>query len=236
MSNVPHVEVCYRLGIKRALSIRETTNTEIVYIEADRYPLSIRISKQQLNFWLTLKTYLEENPGHPLAALIEHGRSINLKYLGYYDNLARLYNTPQNCQKLQREKFRNESAEKIRQKALNDDESRFGVYQLINSELTPPRQRSDILEFERILVTRYRSGSHNLRIETGQMCNPSLPREERICCCDTGIQSLCHVLFQCPLLNELYNEYAFTSIEEKFNRGNIAKFLIEMEQKLGVKV
>ena len=67
ISKVNHAEVAYRLGLKRALSIRETTNTEIVHIEADKYPLQIRVSKQQLNFWLKLKDYLLENPGHPLG-------------------------------------------------------------------------------------------------------------------------------------------------------------------------
>lgn len=47
-ANINSIEVTYRSGLKRALSIRESTNTEIVYIEANRTPLNIRISKQQL--------------------------------------------------------------------------------------------------------------------------------------------------------------------------------------------
>ena len=45
ISKIPSAEVTYRLGLKRALSLRDTTNTEIVYIEAGRYPLSTRIAK-----------------------------------------------------------------------------------------------------------------------------------------------------------------------------------------------
>ena len=33
-SNIPVLETTYRLGLKHALSIREGTNTEIVYIES----------------------------------------------------------------------------------------------------------------------------------------------------------------------------------------------------------
>ena len=235
-SNVSPVEVTYRFGLKRALSIRDTTNTEIVYVEADRYPLSSRIAKQQLKFWISLNTYLAENPEHPLAGLIEHGRRIHLKYLAYYDNLEREYQNPDNCQKCLHEKFRSDCAGKIRQNAGNDEDSRFGVYHSVNPQLTPPAQRSDVLEVERIVVSRYRSGSHNLRIETGRMCNPSIPREERMCCCNSGIQSLQHIFFDCPLLAELHEEFAFTSIEEAFHRVDIARFFIQMERKLGINV
>ena len=198
--------------------------------------MSIRITKQQLNFWINLNTYLHENPEHPLSSLIEHGRRINLKYLAYYDNLEREYQNPQNCQNHLRDKFRSDCETKIRQKAEanNDDDSRFGVYRLVNPQSASPAQRSDVLELERIIVSRYRSGSHNLRIETGRMCNPSIPREERMCSCQSGVQSLRHILFDCPMLVELRGEYEFTSVEEAFSRNDIAKFLIEMERKLGI--
>ena len=39
-ASVKSIEVAYRLYLKRALSIRESTNTEIVYLEANRYPNS----------------------------------------------------------------------------------------------------------------------------------------------------------------------------------------------------
>jgi hypothetical protein len=41
-------------------------------------------------------------------------------------------------------------------------------------------------------------------------------------------------LFDCPLLVELHREYEFTSVEDAFNRDDIAKFLIEMERLLGI--
>ena len=233
-ANVPSLEVAYRLGLKRALSVRETTNTEFVYIEADRYPLFIRLSKQQLKFWITLSTYLEENPEHPLAGLIECGRNINLKFIKHYDNLQQEFGDPQNCQKLLSERFREEWETKIKRKAGNDEQSRCGVYLLVNPQLAPPKQRHDILEIERIMISRYRSGSHNLRIETGRMTYPLIPREERICCCNAGVQSMHHVLFDCPLLAELHEEYGFTSMEDAFDRVDIGQFFMKMEHELGI--
>ena len=35
-ANVSNLEVVYRFGLKRALSVRENTNTEVVYLETDR--------------------------------------------------------------------------------------------------------------------------------------------------------------------------------------------------------
>ena len=194
---------------------------------------NILISKQQ-KFWNSLSEYLGENPGHPLAALIQQGKEMNLKYVTYYENLAREFHTPEELQKQLIEKYHNAWGESIRQKAGNDEQSRCGVYLLVNPGLTPPKQRNNILEWERILITRYRCGSHNLRIETGRLCNPSIPRIERYCSCSTDVQSLHHVLFDCPLIVDLHHEYAFTSIEEALNRDDVSRLLLKMERQLGI--
>ena len=132
------------------------------------------------------------------------------------------------------ERCRNEWETRIRQKAGDDDQSRCGVYLLVNPNLTIPTQTTNTLETERILTSRYRCGSHNLRIETGRMGNPFIPREERRCPCNTGVQSLHHVLFECPTLVHLHEEFNFTSIGEALNRGDIAMFLLKMERLLGI--
>ena len=233
-ANVKTLEVAYRFGLRRAISLRENINTEILYVEADRCPISTRISKQQLNFWIKLNSYLQENPEHPLLGIVEYARSINLRYIAYYDNLQQEYTKPQNCQKQLCEKFRNECTDIIRQKGADDVGSRCGVYLQVNPQIQPPEQR-DILEMERILLSRYRTGSHSLRIETGRMSNPLIPREERLCRCNTGVQSLHHVMFECPILADLHNEYRFVSIDDAFKREDVTQFLMKMESKLGIK-
>ena len=111
-------------------------------------------------------------------------------------------------------------------------DSRLGVYLNVNPNLISPIQRSDILEFERVLVTRYRCGSHNLKIESGRLCNPKIPREERICSCNTNIQTLRHCLFECPLLHEIHQEYEYTSVEEAFSSPDIIDLLMKIENLL----
>ena len=151
----------------------------------------------------------------------------------YY--LVSTYDTPDNCERMLIEEFRNANTRKIREKAYNDVDSRLGVYLQINPQLVSPNKPTDILESERVLVTKYRCGSHNLRIETGRMCNPTIPRDESICLCNTGVQSLTHCLFDCPLLHELYEEFDYTSIAEAFLLPDIAKLIMKMKSLLRIK-
>ena len=104
-------ETVTSLHSRRALSIRERTNTEIVLK-----------SKQQLSFWLNLNSYLLKNPEHPLKRLIEYGERINVNYLRFYTNLETMYQTPQNC------RLNEEYKTKIRTQALIDTDSRSVVY------------------------------------------------------------------------------------------------------------
>ena len=233
-STVNSIEVTYRHGLKRSLSVRETTNTEIVYIEANRLPLNIRITKQQLNFWIKLQSYLNKNPNHPLKDLIEQGLSMNLPYLKYYKNLEASYITPKNCENTLTTVFRANNRTNITTKANNDPDSRFGVYLLVNPNLSSPAQNYATFEFERVLLTRYRSGSHNLRIETGRLCCPKIPRENRTCLCELGIQSIRHCLFECPLLREVVQRVEFTTLEEAFNSPDFVNMLMDIERVLKI--
>ena len=70
ITNVQSLETSYRFGLKRALSVRDSTCNEIVYIETGRSSLCARISKQQLSFWKKLGAYIDENPNQPLKSLI----------------------------------------------------------------------------------------------------------------------------------------------------------------------
>ena len=91
-------------------------------------------------------------------------------------------------------------------------DSRLGTYLLVNGSLSIPDHRN-VLEFKRVLLTRYRTGSHNLRIETGRM-QPRVDRENRFCKCETGIQTLTHCFLDCPLLQSLRDRCYVANIED----------------------
>ena len=86
------------------------------------------------------------------------------------------------------------------------------------------------MEFQRTSITRYRTGSHNLAIEKGRMFG-GMERDERLCLCNREIQTVKHVLLNCPLLNQLRTQYGIENVENGvMNDG----FLTEMERVLGI--
>ena len=64
----------------------------------------------------------------------------------------------------------------------NDPLLKLGAYLQVNPDLCKSNN-NNLFEIDRMRVTRYKVGSHNLKIETGRMCNPVLPREDRLCLC-----------------------------------------------------
>ena len=49
----------------------------------------------------------------------------------------------------------------------------------------------DVMEIERILVTRFRTGSHSLAVELGSYSG--ITRGERYCVCGTNVQAVWHM-------------------------------------------
>ena len=66
---------------------------------------------------------------------------------------------------------------------------------------------SHIPEFQRIAFTRIRTSSHRLRVETGRWTRPQNPRENRLCLCNSDVQTESHVLLECPLTAHIRNQY-----------------------------
>ena len=94
-----------------------------------------------------------------------------------------------------------------------------------------PITKVNQMEFERNLITRFRTGCHNLHIEKGRHRNPVIPRDQRLCRCNTGIQTLKHFLLECPILNHLRTDNNLVSVAECITSEVIMKYIIE-----GVKV
>ena len=122
-------------------------------------------------------------------------------YVKYYRNLENTYPDIKACNDSLQENFKNKFMTKIHEAAREDSDSRLGTYLEINPLLSKP-EYSEKHEFQRIIITRYRTGSHNLRIEKDRRL-PNVPREDRLCVCNTGVQSIRHVLQDCPMLNEI---------------------------------
>ena len=141
------LESLYRKGIRYALSIRNNTNNEIVYLESSPVPLFIQIKKRQLQFWKTLQTSFNDNPGNPMKQIIEKTELVNSKYVSYYKHLVNLHKTPTNCQKTLAAAFCDGNQSKIRTKAIADTDSKLGYI---------PKSKSCVKRYEIPITLRTR--------------------------------------------------------------------------------
>ena len=73
------------------------------------------------------------------------------------------------------------------------------------------------MEFERELVTRFRTGSHSLAIEIGRYSNIS--RENRLCSCGNGVQTVWHIMAECCETRDIVNK-TYNSLKEVFEDDN----------------
>ena len=228
--NGNQVEVIYRNGLRTVLGVRPNINNEIIYVESNRFPLKCKIKRQQLKFWTHVKEYIDKNPGSALDLFLKKAREINLPYIRYYENLE-CYISPTNCLKT----FENEFKEKWKlnfETASNDSDIRMGTYLPVNPTLSKPLYHSDLfLETDRLILTRFRCGSHSLLIEKGRFTK--IPREERLCVCNMGVQTVLHCFTQCPLTLPLL-EKSYKNLQEIFEDNKICILLHRICNKLKI--
>ena len=233
-ANVNDVERCYRAGLKTALNVRQNLNTEIVHIESGKMPLRAQIKSMQLKFWSQMKVYVTENPQSALAKVYNMGITAKSSYLIYYQKLESTYVDPKACEESIEKEILNKYQEKIRSQHRNDNDSKLGTYLRINPNLqcyTPKPQT--IMEIERELVTRFRTGSHSLAIEIGRYSN--IPRENRLCSCGLNVQTVWHIFNDCPITRTIVpTEYG--DLKEAFEDGNIHSTLLAMTKKLKIQI
>ena len=170
---------------------------------------------------------MQENPDHYISKLVSKASDSNCSFVKYYKNLEESYTNTDDCEKKLVDDFKTTYKTKIIA-ASNDRDSRLGTYLSINPSLSKPEFK-DKLEFQRVCISRYRTGSHNLKIESGRITNTD--REERLCLCNTGIQSISHVLLHCPMLDTIREKYHVANVVDGIMQEN---FLLEMERTLGI--
>ena len=119
----------------------------------------------------------------------------NIPFIKHYQQLQSKFQNHSSCLN----HYIQESNNKIQNSFSNisDINSPLGTYKVINPELSTPS--FDLNESERILITRYRSGSHYLNIEKGRWRR--IIREHCFCdkCDLQEIQNIFHVLYRCPV-------------------------------------
>ena len=219
------MEVVYRSGLRTALGIRTSINNEIVYIEADRFPLLCKIKKQQLKFWLHVKDYMNKHPKSALETFVLKAMEVNLSYVNYYRDLERTNNSPENCLLHFQTKFKEQW--KLRfEAARSDTDSRLGCYLNVNPSLSKPLYHTNLLlETDRLLLSRFRCGSHSLNVEIGRF--NKVPRNERLCSCGRGVKTVLHCFSDCPMTEPLL-ERRYNCLYDIFQDENICILLYKI--------
>ena len=231
---VNYVEQPYRSGLKTALNVRVNVNNEIVYVETGRWPLNARIKKAQLKFWLFLNSYKLNHPFSAVAKVLDFGLNNNINYLKYYKDLYDNYIDPRSCQISSEKQYLQIYLQKMIQEMEKDENSKLATYYRINPTLEKfvPKPQN-ILEIERELTTRYRTGSHSLAIELGRYSNT--PRENLICICGNYIQTVWHIFLECPLTRTIVNPN-YVNLAEVFADNNLHRKLLLISNKLKVQL
>ena len=147
-------------------------------------------------------------------------------------SLEEKYGSPSNCQKM----LETEYTAKWRSTFDNndDDDSRLGTYLQVNPTLSSPEYLKAVMfETDRLILTRFRCGSHSLAIEKGRYSNT--PRVERLCSCGE-VQTIFHGFTSCPDTRHLLNGKVFTSLNDIFQVENICLLLHQISKVLRLSI
>ena len=146
----------------------------------------------------------------------------NLIFLRHYKQLDQKFTTPDNCYNYYLTEHQTGTRAKIQAKYDLDNNSILGTYLRINPRLQSPKlyREMNCNEHDRKIITRYRTGYHKLKINKGRQSNED--RQNRLCICESDIQTLTHVLFNCPLTANirLCHDIEENDIEQFFNHDN----------------
>ena len=234
-ASLQKAETLYRKAIKITFSMSNNTPNEIVFIETGLTELKSQIYKRQFVFWGKVLKNIEEDPDSEISKVLKMAIDKNIQYLRHYQKLHRDYANKQECYKHYKNCFEIKMKQDIINKTSVPSYSILDDYVLINDNLQSPKFYHEYIltEVDRHIVTRYRCGSHFLKINTGRY-NRS-PIEKRLCKCKQ-VQTLQHVLFEC-ILTEPMRHGNFPSNFNDFFTNSVfaATKLCQMERILKIR-
>ena len=225
------IEVLQRKALKMILDVSKTTPNEIVYIESGFNNLKPSIQKRQLKFFQKVKQDCIDNPSSPISVVFLQALNRNIPFLRHYKKLELAYITPQRCYDEQTNEHQIKCTEKIKEKFDADPDSPLGTYNSINPDLRAPDHNFNVSchELDRKILTKYRTGCHKLKIQTGRFVGEG--RDTRLCSCGTDIQTLSHVIFACPTTFDIRHSLNVhqSSLADFFNNENQIKTALTLK-------
>ena len=221
-SNLSRIETLYRKGIKTCTKMRSNTANEVVYTESGLHPLTCDIYKRQYKFWQKIKDDIESNRDSPISKLYNTAIVAKIPFLKHYTDLHQKFANENECYKFYLQRDTNDIQTRLSTKAEDDNDGIQGTYLRINTNLESPLFYHSyiISEMDRIILTKYRTGSHSLNVQRGR--SNRTQRTDRMCKCNVGIQDMNHVLFQCELTQTIRNR--------NFHYNNLCEFFSDIRK------
>ena len=214
-------EALYRKAIKITFGMKNNTPNQIVFIESGLTELKAEIYKRQYDFWGKVLKSINDDPLSQISKILMKGIDNNVHYIRHYKKIYNDFRSAQHCFNFHKETFTNTIKKEIAEKTGVNTYSALDDYILINPLLEPPDfyNKYTLCESERKLLTKYRTGSHMLKINTGYF--QRTPIESRICLCNE-IQTLEHVILHCPMTESLRHGNFPSSLNEFFKQHTLA--------------
>ena len=180
---------------------------------------------------------IEERPNSPISVVYQQAIACKLPFVKHYMMLHEEFSDADDCLSYHTDVEKRARENRITRKANDDPGSILGTYSSFNTNLiSPPFYRTYLCrEYEREMLTKYRTGGHRLRIRTGRFEN--VDRDQRLCKCGVNVQTLHHVVFDCALTEGIRTtNFAATNLSEFFeDLSNAAEKLRMMETLLDIR-
>ena len=188
--------------VKRALGVKASTCNDTVFYEIKRPSIIAKIKDRQYAFFKKIMNLTEEDAVIKNIISLCEDSSIIQYYYHLNDNNCTL------------------DIERLNRKISNMDSSLIVYYRNLVGLENSCIYSHYINDYYRIIITRWRLSSHKLMVEVGRHRRPIVPREERVCSMCGVLEDEQHVIFTCPLYDNIRKEY-----EEVVTNRTIAKFL-----------
>ena len=218
VSNLARIEALHRRTIKTCTKMMQNTPNDIVHIETCSSPLSCTVYKRQYRFWTKIKQDLGQNIDSSITKLYNAAIAANLPFIKHYITLHEKFANEEECFNFYRDQAYTEVRSRIHAKSLTDNGGIYGTCLQINPNLIRPLFHKDYLisESDRLLLTKYRTGSHHLNVQKGRLIN--IQRSDRLCLCNSFVQYLHPIIFQCNVTQSIRdNNFACSNLEEFFS-------------------
>ena len=187
------LEVMHRRMLRSILGVSTKTCNEILYIELGVVSMRTRVTIKQFEFW---KKVLEMTDDNPLKYIIKKAKEAKLKEILYYEKIFSKYNSKDDILS----EFYQRIRDTIHKKASRGS-SKYITYLSINPELSVPSCYDNAKYTDVNMLAKLRTSSHNLHVETGR--RNGVPREQRLCHCETDVETECHFLSICESYSDL---------------------------------